>query len=176
MSLSLTTAATAAAQFLGVLDSGESLSSQQLTDALTAANNLLASLYEEQYLAFQELVTEQYREGLILVQQQARVGAPLALAYSLLGGTYTAPTYNQPSISPGTMPQFPDVSSLITLPTGWQRAFTLALAIELAPQYDMEPSQALLKQYAEARAAVNPMPGKVPVPGMSAQSEVPGGQ
>lgn len=41
MSTNLTTVATAAAQYLGVLDSGEGLSSQQLADALAAMNNIL---------------------------------------------------------------------------------------------------------------------------------------
>lgn len=39
--ITLTAAANHAAQYLGVLDSGESLSSQQIADALAAANNLL---------------------------------------------------------------------------------------------------------------------------------------
>lgn len=41
ISLTLTQAATAAAQFLGVLDSGETLSAQQLTDALAVCNNMV---------------------------------------------------------------------------------------------------------------------------------------
>lgn len=48
MSINLTSIATAAAQFLGVLDSGESLSSQQLTDALNATNDLLDNWSSEQ--------------------------------------------------------------------------------------------------------------------------------
>jgi len=41
LTLTLSAAATAAAQFLGVLDSGEGLSTQQLTDAFNAANSML---------------------------------------------------------------------------------------------------------------------------------------
>src|SRR6202030_4031961 len=46
--INLTSVATAAAQFLGVLDSGESLSAQQLTDALAATNALLDNWSTEQ--------------------------------------------------------------------------------------------------------------------------------
>jgi hypothetical protein len=125
MSLSLAQAALAAAQFLGVMDSGEALSSQQNLDALAAANNLLDNWTNEQV-------------QLIKLAVQT---------FTLAGGTYT----------PGTVPQFPDVNTPITIPAGYTRALTLGLAIELAPQYGMQPSQALLKQYAEARAAAAPL-------------------
>jgi hypothetical protein len=54
--VTLTAVATAAAQFLHVLDSGESLSSQQLTDALAAVNNLLDNLTNEQVKLIQSIV------------------------------------------------------------------------------------------------------------------------
>jgi|HubBroStandDraft_6_1064221.scaffolds.fasta_scaffold1002764_2 hypothetical protein len=44
-SINLTTYAEAAVQFMGVLDSGEGLSAQQLSDALAVANTLLESWY-----------------------------------------------------------------------------------------------------------------------------------
>jgi hypothetical protein len=157
-SVTLATAAQAAAQFLHVLDSGESLSTQQVADALAAANNLLDSWWQEQNLAMQEFIIG-----------QAKAGAAMAAAYSLAAGTYTAPTW-----AAGSVPQFSNSTTPLTLPDAYPRALTLGLAIELAPQYDMIPSEALLKQYTEARAAANPMPGKLPVPGMSAASEAPG--
>lgn len=121
--LSLTQAATAAAQFLMVEDSGESLSTQQLADALAAANALLDNW-----------TIEQVRTINLIVQ-----------AFNLAAGTYT----------PGSTIQFPDTVSSITLPAGYVRPLELALAIELAPQYDMQPSAALLKNYAEARTAAS---------------------
>src|SRR5258708_27479245 len=66
-SLSLTQVATAAAQFLMVLDSGEGLSSQQLADALAAVNSMVRNWTNEQVQALK-----------------------LALqSYTLAGGTYT---------------------------------------------------------------------------------------
>lgn len=171
MSISLTVAATSAAQFLDVLDSGEALSSQQITDAFGVANRLLMSWYEEQVQAFAELVAEQNRQGQILVQEQAKIGSPLAAAYTLAGGTYTVAVFTAPSFTPASAPQFADNTTPITLPGGYERAFILSFAIELAPQYDMQPSAALMKQAAEARAAANPMPGKIPIPGLSVASE-----
>lgn len=57
MSTSLTTIANAAALFLGVLDSGEGLSSQQLSDILAATNNWLDNLSAEGLFAVADLVT-----------------------------------------------------------------------------------------------------------------------
>ena len=67
MSVTLTQVTTAAIQELGGLDSGEALSTQQLTDATQAANFLLESWYQEQVLTIQTLV----------------------LNYTLASGTYT---------------------------------------------------------------------------------------
>jgi hypothetical protein len=55
-SVTLTAVATAAAQYLHVLDSGESLSTQQLSDALAAVNNLLDNLTTEQVKQLQAIV------------------------------------------------------------------------------------------------------------------------
>lgn len=128
-SLSLTVVANAAAQYLGVLDSGESLSSQQITDAFNAANNMLENWTNEQVKTLQAII-------------------PI---FSLAGGTYT----------PGATLAFPDNTTPLALPAGYARAIELGLAIELAPQYDMQPSPALLKNFAEARSAANPLIAKI---------------
>lgn len=51
MALSFATTAQVAAQKCGILDSGESLSSQQLSDLLILANNLLETWYTAQVIA-----------------------------------------------------------------------------------------------------------------------------
>lgn len=56
-SLSLTTVANAAAQYLGVLDSGEALSSQQLDDALAAANQMMDNWSSEGLFAVADVIT-----------------------------------------------------------------------------------------------------------------------
>lgn len=122
--ISLTTAANVAAQFLGVLDSGESLSSQQLNDAQGAANNMLENWTNEQTSFLRQALT----------------------AFTLAGGTYTA----------GTLLQFPDATTPLNIPAGYLRAIELNLALELAAQYDVDPSAALIRQAAEARAAACP--------------------
>lgn len=57
MSLSLTQAAYAAALLLGVVDSGETLSAQQLSDILFAANNMLDNWSSDGLFALSDLVT-----------------------------------------------------------------------------------------------------------------------
>lgn len=196
-SITLTAAATAAVQFLAVLDSGETLSAQQLTDALNAANNILSNWTNEQVEALTLLIQEQIRaggelvakqtaqelaviaeqtgEGLSFIANLSAAGFPLVSAYSLAGGAYTAaayaassfnpPAFTSPAYAPGTIPQFPDTVTAINVPNGYSRALKLALSVELGPQYDVQPSAALLKQLAEARAAASPMPNRTPVPG-----------
>jgi len=89
----------------------EALSSQQITDCLAIANDLLANWTNEQTMAVQILINEQSkalqllidkmsREAAPLVTRQAKDGSvtlseqnlfasPLATAFTLSGGTYT---------------------------------------------------------------------------------------
>lgn len=59
MAATLTQVATAAAQFLGVLYSGESLSAQQLADALAAINNMLDNWSSQKLLVMRSLLQSQ---------------------------------------------------------------------------------------------------------------------
>jgi hypothetical protein len=124
-SVTLRDVASAAAQYLGVLDSGETLSAQQEADALEAVNNMLESWVNEQV------------QMIRLVLQ----------TFTLAGGTYT----------PAAVLQFANATTPLVIPAGYVRAIQLAAAIELAPQYDMQPSPALVKTYTEARAAATPL-------------------
>lgn len=172
MAISLMAAANSAAQFLGVLDSGESLSAQQLTDALGVANRLLTTYYWEQNLSMQQLVQEHRNTLQSLADQMAALGQSLQVAYTVANGSYVPVTVSGPSWVPSpNPPNFPDTTTATVFPQGYERVITLALAIELAPQYGVTPSDDLLRIYSEARAAVNPMPMKRPIPGQSPQSQ-----
>jgi hypothetical protein len=160
VSLTLTVAANAAAQFLGVLDSGEALSTQQVADALAAANNLLDSWTNAQTLSMQTLVEQQSKEIQVLVDKLSLLAIPLATVFTLSNGTYNPASFAGPSFVPGTLLQFPNATSPLSFPAGVARAFELALAIELAPQYDMMPSDALVKSATEAKSAAFPIPGQ----------------
>lgn len=176
-SFTLTQIATEAVQELsGSLDSGESLSTQQLADALAVANDLLYSWYQEQAQALNQLVSRQNKLIQVLIDQLASEGAPLAIAYTLVNAGYIAASVNGPSISGiGTPPQFPDTVTATFLPNAYGRALKFGMAIELAGEYGVEVPASVLVAYREARAAANPMPGKIPIPGLSVQSET-GGQ
>ena len=50
--------------------------------------------------------------------------------------------------------QFADATTSITILPGYLRYLTLGVAIDLAPQYDVEPTQALLAAYQDAQANV----------------------
>jgi hypothetical protein len=146
--LTLTQAATVAAQEIGVLDSGESLSTQQLADALVIANDLLASWYRAQVNTLDVLITEQTKTISVLVT-----------AFLLSAGTYTPGIF-----APSAEPAFPDTTTPITLPDGYDRTLKLALAVDMAPQYDMTVSKELLASLQEAKAAVNLKPAGSPTP------------
>jgi|SRR6266481_1329912 len=129
-SFSLTQIYQAAMQYLMVLDSGESGSAQQLSDALAAANDLLDNW-----------TTEQNQTIKVLLQ-----------TFTLL---------NSPTFTPGAVLQFSDNTTPIALPAGYGRALKLALAVELAPQYDTTPSPALIKNLREARPAASIMAARI---------------
>ena len=78
MVVAFQTLATQAAQLLGVLDSGESLSAQQLTDTLGFANNILDNWTNEEALALQVLAMDQAKALQVLSDQQGRAAALLA--------------------------------------------------------------------------------------------------
>lgn len=171
--VNLTTVAVHAVQFISSTDSGETLSNQQLLDAQSAANNLLLNWFQEQNLAMQQLVVEQQFQIQALLDQLTGQGKSFAIAYTLVAGSYNAPFLSGPSFTPATAPQFPDLVTPITIPNGYQRALETSLGIELAPQYDVPVTPALVGIAREARAAINPMPAHRPVPGQSAASEAP---
>lgn len=53
--------------------------------------------------------------------------------------------------------QFANISASISLPPGYERFLTCALALEMAPQYGVEPSPTLLSNYTEARRTLTQM-------------------
>jgi hypothetical protein len=172
-SLNLTSSAEEAAQMLAALDPGETFSTTMLTTILGVANNLWSNWWQEQVLALQELISEQAKALQIFVDGQARETAPLVAAYTLAAGSYIAPTFTAGSTFTSSAPQFPDTVSNISVPSGYGRAFQLSLAIEIAPIFGFQPSQSLMAQAAEARAAASPVPGKVPVPGSRGMQAIP---
>jgi len=127
---SLTQIYQAAMQFLMVVDSGESGSAQQLSDALAAANDLLDNWTNEQNQTINVLLK----------------------TFTLL---------NSPTFTPGAVLQFADTTTPITLPAGYGRALKLALAVELASQYDTTPSPALIKSLREARPAASILAARI---------------
>ena len=174
MVVSFQTLATQAAQLLGVLDSGESLSAQQLTDTLGFTNNILDSWTNEETLSLQMLAKEQAAALQILIDQQTRMFLPVSTGYALSGGTYTAATFTPSTFAPGAVLQFASTAASITAPAGYSRALALALAVEMAPYWQTEASPDLVRQLAEARAAASPVAGKLPIAGSAGQASVPG--
>ena len=205
--LTLTQCATAAARFLGVLDSGESLSAQQLADALVAINALIDNWSSEQLMVpavnvqpFTLFTGQQkYTIGpganfniarpvaieaaaLILIINGQTTQFPVevldAIKWSSIpdrgasanfvrflfydrasptGNVYVSPVPLGGSIeltmwTPLT--QFADATTAVTMLPAYTRALQLAAALELAPQYDVQPSEALTHSYQDAMARV----------------------
>ncbi|HEY6345666.1 MAG TPA: hypothetical protein VIY49_29555 [Bryobacteraceae bacterium] len=155
------------------MDSGELLSSQQLTDTLGFANNILDSWTNEETLSLQMLAKEQAAALQILIDQQTRTFLPVSTGYTLSDGTYTAAMFTPSSFTPGGVLQFANTAASITAPAGYARALALALAVEMAPYWQTAASADLVRQLAEARAAASPVPQKLPIPGTSGQGTIP---
>jgi hypothetical protein len=139
-SFSLTQIYQGAMQYLMVLDSGEGGSTQQIADALAAANDLLDNWTTEQ-----------------------------AQTINVLLKTFTM--LNNPTFTPGTALQFADATTPLALPAGYGRALKLAMAVELAPQYDTTPSPALIKNLREARPAASILAARIS--GSAPQADAP---
>ena len=202
-SVNLTTVAQAAVQFLGVLDSGEGLSTQQKTDALAVANNLLDNWSSEGVFIPTDTIikaipvvagTQSYTIGASQTINTARPvkieaasflnssgeggpievvdekkwaslpdrqgqsnhcrflfydrGYPTGTIYLSPVPLSTNPTLELHVFAPLT--EFADLTTTISFAPGYLRPFELALAVELAPQYDMQPSETLAASYSDA--------------------------
>jgi len=204
----LTTIANAAARFLGVIDSGGSLSSTQLDDALAAANNMLDNWSSQRLYAISETVTRQnlaantgsYTIGPAATWNIARPAAITAASHVLTvsGNEFATsvqilnanafmaqrdrrstslvpqwlyydrgnPTGNVylgdvPAVASAidlvvwtALTQFADKTTAITMLPGYQRAIEHALAFELAPQYDITPTDSLVTAMKDALATI----------------------
>lgn len=53
--------------------------------------------------------------------------------------------------------QFADLTTAVTFPAGYARAIRTAMAIELATEYALQPSQTLIQQATESKAAIRMM-------------------
>lgn len=156
---------------LGVYDPGETPSTSEQNACLLIINEMLANWYNEQLLALQVLVAEQNKAGAIFIAEQIRQTSPLVTSYTLAAGNYTSPSYTAGSVSGGTAPNFPDLTTPQTFPTGYELAIVLNAAVKLAPQYPgvgtVTPE--LASSAATALMAATPTPGRIPVPGAEAQ-------
>jgi hypothetical protein len=204
--MTLTACANAAAQFLGVLNSGESLSAQEIADALSAANNLMDNWSSEQVMLLQLVETTQTltaatQKYTIGTSQTWNMTRPAAIASASLinstgpgipidvvnavkwssipdrqaqsylvkylyydrgfptGNVYVAPTPLGSTLSVqlvtwSPLSPFADATTPLTMLPGYARLLQLALAIEIAPQYEVAPTQTLMQNYADAMARV----------------------
>lgn len=202
-SVNLTTVATAAARWLGILDSGEGLSNQQLLDAEAAANNMFDNWSSEGVFIYQDTLTaaiplvtgtQKYSIGAaqtINVARPVKIQAASFTNTSGVGGeieivdekkwaaipdrqsqsniirylfydrgfptgfVYLSPVplSNNPALEIHTwapLTQFTDLTTAISIIPGYLRMIELGLAIEIAPQYEMAPSQTLMALYQDA--------------------------
>jgi hypothetical protein len=175
MSISGGAAISACLLQLGVYDPGETPSTSEQNQCLLILNQMLASWFNEQAQALALLLDAQNKAGLTYIAQQIRATSPVVAAYVLAGGTYTPPSYGAGSYTPGSAPQFPDLTSPQTFPEGYELAITKNGAVKLAPQYPGvgQLSDSLVKEAMDSLAAAVPIPGRLPVPGLEDQASVP---
>lgn len=223
--MTLTDLANSSLRLLGAMPSGASLGagSVQLTDALSAANDLLDNWSSDRLMAVSALVTQQalsagtgsYTIGsgaTINITRPNQVEAasciisglhmPVkvldAAAWNALedrdatapmveylfydrgwttssaqGKIYVSPkptgTPTLEIVTWSALAPFADTTTSLNIPPGYARLLRLALAIELAPQYRMQVPDTVMRDYADALAAVRALNasilgGEVPQP------------
>lgn len=206
MSLTLTAAATVAAQMLGVLDSGESLSTQQIADALALANNLLDNWSSDPKMILSLTSasgtlasgTQSYTIG---SGQTINITRPMAIVSAAFknssgpggavkvcnaqewsaipnrqrqswiienlfydrgystGNVYVSPIPQGNGLTLdlwvwAALAQFADATTPLSLLPGYERLLKAALALEMAPQYDVPVPPSVQANYAAALASV----------------------
>lgn len=209
MAVNLTTVLTQALQYLGILASGETASTDEKNDGLASANLLLDNWSSDRLMAISELInsfataasTQSYTIGAAQTWNMARPVAIIAAAAKLTssgGAAYVTPIKvvsavewtaipdrNSTTLVPTALyydrgfpfgkvylsqvpaetgaveitawvalTQFADLTTAITFAPGYQLAFTLALAMLIAPQYNVTPTGDLMEQYKAAMATV----------------------
>jgi hypothetical protein len=203
--LTLTTLATDAALYLGILDSGGSLSSAQLQDALRAANDFLDNWSSEEIMVPGLLLqtfslvagTGSYLIGTGLTFNVTRPmaieaavhvntmnGVPYETPIKIVNGAEWASLDNRAAsnniidflfydrqianakvyVSPRplggsieltmwtALTQFVDTTTAITIPFGYAQPMKYAMAMAMAPQYMMAPTEALVKNNMDSLA------------------------
>lgn len=205
-SVNLTTVLTAAAQFLHVLDSGESLSSQQISDGLLYTNDLLDSWSSDPLMALSvyrsvQSLTQQVQVYTIGTGQTWNITRPMEIEAAALinsagpgarievvnaakwasipdrqaqsnlvrylfydrgyadGDCYVSPvplgsTLSIELLMWNALTEFADTVTTISIDPGYLRMLKLAVAVEMAPQYDVSASQNLTANLMEARNVV----------------------
>lgn len=208
-SVNLTTIAVAAIKFLAAIDSGGSLSSSQLDDALAAANNLLDSWSSQRLFALSDLITtvalvagtqsytigsggtinivrpmaiqaasikvavysSVYTKGLEIVNTDKWAKIPDRdssgaivdfLFYDRANAAGLGKVWLSPIPAGGTLEihswaaltQFADKTTTISIQPGYQRALEHALALELAPQWDIKVTDEMVAALKDSLAAV----------------------
>lgn len=172
MSITGGQAITSALLQLGVYDPGETPNTSEQNACLLVANQMLANWYNEQLLAIQTLIAEQDQAGAMFIDEQKRATSPLITSFVLAAASYTPPSYTPGSATGGSVPAFPDLTTPQTFPEGYDWAIVVGLAVMLIPQYGSAVTanpQVLLASYQAAKAAANPVPGRIPIPGAEIQ-------
>jgi hypothetical protein len=172
MSLTSTDATIQAMKVLGRLFPGETPSASELTDGQTKANQMLANWTNEQAQAIAVLLSEQNKQGSQFVAAQIEKTAPLVTSFVLAAGSYVVPVFTPATYTPVAVLQFADLTTPVTFPAGYDLAVVLGLSIELAPVYSVPVTDAMMKNLADAKAAANPVPNRIPVPGTGFQGAV----
>ena len=171
MSLTGGAAIAAALLQLGVYDPGETPSTSEQNACLLILNQMMASWYNEQLLGLQVLIQEQNEAGTIFIAQQNKLTSSLVREYTLAGATYTVPSYTAGSATGATVPNFPDLTTPQTFPSGYDLAIVLNGAVLLAAQYPGvgQAPQTLMDRATAALLAAVTVPGRIPLPGVSTQ-------
>lgn len=194
-----------AGRLLSVVNSGESLTTTESSDALTALNAMLDSWRNDRLMCYAirdesitlSASTQTYTVGpggALNTTRPVRIemayvvdangisyGVDIldeeqwaSLVNKTQTGTYPARIWFQPTMSTATIYVHPiptttstlhildytpvlafsTVNDTVTLPPGWEEALTSNLALVLAPEYQVQPSQLVVSMAQSSKAAI----------------------
>lgn len=102
---------------------------------------------EAEYAAIQDKTTESDWPNRILYRPSMATGT--ILVYPVPNATRTLKLLTRVPIA-----SFSLSTDTVSLPPGWERALAYNLALEIAPEYETEPSQAVINMARESKAGI----------------------
>lgn len=124
----------------------------EVVSAYAVINNISYSIKlisEEEYARIADKTTTADYPDRLLWRPTIASSQATAVFYPVPNGTVTVKLVTRIQVG-----SFASTATTVTLPPGWERALTHNLAIEIAPEYEVQPAPSVLKAASESLAGI----------------------